>query len=236
MTANQIEYAKHLETIRHNVETEAQGRADVASRQATAQAAVSQAATAERSQQETARHNLVAEAVSQFSAQHTALYQDRTGRASLQQAQAASTTAAANMLNAQTRQAELSESIRHNMAQESEAYRSHTASEAIASATLSETKRHNLAGESQAAAELTERQRHQQAVESEQHRTNVENELIRQQQADAASQQAFSSELRAWTGVFDSGWGALKDVVGALFPTSSASINGSIFDIPGLPF
>lgn len=168
MTYNQIEYAKHQESKRHNQVVEAQGERDVASRAITAQAAQTQATVADRRQQEDARHNRESEMINWFSANQDAVYKDRAGRAALTQAgaavtssQAALTSAGAAMLQAQTR--EIEAEIKQ---QEADTKQFQAATERVESAgrnlervfNILETRRHNLVTEGQGLTGLDIRQ------------------------------------------------------------------------------
>lgn len=66
MTANQINYAKHREDVRHNLATEAQRDVELRHIGSQAAAALQQAATAGRAQRETERHNQEQERVNWF--------------------------------------------------------------------------------------------------------------------------------------------------------------------------
>lgn len=143
MTANQIEYAKHLETQKHNRITESQGERDVRSRERTADAAVSQAATASSRQKEEGRHNRETEMINWFSANQTAQYQDRAGRAALIQAAASSTQATAAL-----RQAGAAESQAATRQYEAETGRIQTRNARVSTiGQFMETSRHNRAEE-----------------------------------------------------------------------------------------
>lgn len=108
MTSNQIEYAKHLESKRHNVVSEQQGAEDVRSRRMASEAAVSQATTASRRQSEDARHNRETEMINWFHENQLGQYQRVMGSAALQQAAASSTQASAAILQAQAAQSQAS--------------------------------------------------------------------------------------------------------------------------------
>lgn len=164
MTYNQIEYAKHQESKRHNQVVEAQGERDVSSRAITARAAETQAQVADRRQQEDSRHNRETEMINWFSANQDAIYRDRAGRAALTQAGAAVTsstaaliTAGANVSQAQTREREAE--IR---AQEADTKQYQAATERVESSgrnlermfSILETRRHNLVTEGQGSANV----------------------------------------------------------------------------------
>lgn len=123
MTANQINYARQREEVRHNIRTEHQKDRDLAIGERQAASAELQAQVASRRQSEDARHNLQTEAVNWFSAagnlsetqRHNKelesinwfdtrsqdTYRRASASAQMQQAQAARTSAAASYLGAQ---------------------------------------------------------------------------------------------------------------------------------------
>lgn len=131
MTANQIAYASHLETQRHNTVTEYQNKQDVQSRAATAAANYWNAQTNAFKAQEDKRHNLASEEeiyrhnihsegietnklsetirsnreneqINWFKAQTDADYKYKQGESALRQATAAEAQAAAATQRAQT--------------------------------------------------------------------------------------------------------------------------------------
>lgn len=115
MTSNQIEFAKHRENQRHNRFTETESRRHN----------VQEEGIGWGNLNELSRHNRETESINWFSAANLATYQDRTGRAALEQAGAARSQAQTAAINAQTRKEELknskdvtSESIRHNQTTE----------------------------------------------------------------------------------------------------------------------
>lgn len=116
MTSNQIEFAKHKENQRHNRFTETESKRHNVQEEGIGWGNLG----------ELSRHNRETESINWFSAANLATYQDRTGRAALEQAGAARSQAETAAINAQTRKGELknakditSESIRHNQATES---------------------------------------------------------------------------------------------------------------------
>lgn len=164
MTYNQIEYAKHQESQRHNRVVEAQGERDVASRAMTAQAAQTQATVADRRQQEDSRHNRETEMINWFSANQDAVYKDRTGRAALTQAGAAVTSATANLISASAAQSQALTREREAdiKQQEADTKQYSAATERVESAgrnmerifNVLETVRHNLVTEGQGQANI----------------------------------------------------------------------------------
>lgn len=146
MTANQIEYAKHLETQRHNRVSESQGAEDVTSRRITANATASQASTAALRQTEDARHNRETEMTNWFHENQLAQYQRTMGAAALQQAAASTQQASAALLQADAAQQQAS-----SRQYEAETQRIGTTNARLSSiAQFIEGSRHNRAMESTA--------------------------------------------------------------------------------------
>lgn len=216
MTANQIEFAKHKETSRHNLASEhIEGRKATASERQ-AGAAERQAEVAGLQQKETARHNAAQETmqwwfnrnsiaetqrhnkaqedVNWFNANALKSHQERSDAAAARQAAASESQASTARINALTNRydaetrrqlagiesSKLAESIRHNVAVESETNRSNIAQESIGRQRNVETERANRASEELHGKELNQRRiegveaaRHNRAVEKETRRANT---------------------------------------------------------------
>lgn len=197
MTTNQIAFNKHLEEKRHNRISEIHEHQDVQSRRTTALAAQSQAATAasrlvedsranrekERvnwyNAQETARHNLRLEDLSQYNTDRITgetryktdtearlkeidqqIERDRLDverhRAQSQRISslASDIAARAQSLNASTNVQNLQEVVRHNQQVELETRRSNMNNELIRSLANAENIRHNSVSESQSGRKI----------------------------------------------------------------------------------
>lgn len=175
MTTNQIAYNKHLEEKRHNLVTESHEAQDVISRQITAQAASSQAATAANRLTEDQRANREKERVNWFNAQETArhnlrledLSQYSTDKSTAETRYRTDTEARLKEVDQQLKREEIG--VESHKAQSQRI--SSLASELAARASMfnANTNKQNL-------AELI---RHNTEVESETKRSNMNSELIR---------------------------------------------------------
>lgn len=213
MTYNQIEYAKHQESRRHNQVVEAQGERDVASRAITAQAAQTQATVADRRQQEDSRHNRETEMINWFSANQDAIYKDRTGRAALTQAGAAVTSSTAALISASAAQSQAATREREAdiRQQEADTKQYQAATERVESAgrnlervfgTL-ETRRHNLVTESQGMSTIGI---NQQRADTEQYKADTDRGRQRSQ--------SFRDITAGYKNLTDTGASILKNALG----------------------
>lgn len=209
MTANQIAYNRHIEERRHNRVSERHEHYDTRSRRMQAEAASSQAATAEKQvgvnwwlaqeskraslakEAETYRHNYQTEELDRYKSMTAAAAAQDQARAALQQASTA-------RVNAVTRQSELAETIRRNSAaiaqaqsELSESKRRNLAQEAISRSSVAETTRSNLAAEALKGLQLEEQTRH-----------NIEQEKVATSGALTASRQASVAEQNAATNIY----------------------------------
>lgn len=115
MTSNQIEFAKHKETQRHNRFVEVESKRHNVQEEGIGWGNLS----------ELGRHNRATESINWYSAANLAVYQAKAGNAALTQAGSAHSQAMTAAVNAQTRKQELEnqrnvtkESVRHNQATE----------------------------------------------------------------------------------------------------------------------
>lgn len=111
MTPTQVQYAQHLENVKHN-------RADesIRSRQASAQEL--QASVASSGLGETRRHNQAQEMVNWFTATHQAEAQGKQADAAMQQAGAATSRAVSEQQRVGVLQQQANETARHDRQQE----------------------------------------------------------------------------------------------------------------------
>lgn len=120
MTNNQIQYAMHLENVKHNRAQEATESRKAGASEVSARASASQAATAAKRLGEDSRHNLQSEAINWFTARSSdatnrqqATAATMRGQASLESSRAALEQSRVAAMNAQTKLAELAEAARH---------------------------------------------------------------------------------------------------------------------------
>lgn len=207
MTANQIALSKLREEARHNRVSEVHEHYDTRTRRQQADAATSQADTAAKQlavnwwsaqeaqrsamakEAETYRHNYQQEQLDSYRYMTAAAAAQDQARAALQQAGTAAR-------NATTNENVLAETIRRNMALESQA-----------SKELQEQSRHNRAAEGVSYAQVSEQKRANVAQEQlkaqyqqELARHNVEAEKVATSQAMSASRQASAAEQSAVSG------------------------------------
>lgn len=162
MTANQIEYAKHLEAKRHN-------QASESAEKDKAQAQLSQAQTAIYTANETARHNREGERINWFTAQSESQYRDVAGRAQLLTASANLKQADVAAANAAIRQNELALGYAQLQLQQQDVNtrkRNALTQMYQTMATTAETKRHNKALESISKGQLNVSERDVAVTES----------------------------------------------------------------------
>lgn len=251
MTANQIEFAKHGETRRHNQVTEAQGWRDVDTRSRQADAAMQQAVAATQQAgvaaqrlKEESRHNAEQERINWWSTERSQKEVERANaekekqqwvaittladlqakqgdavqrqaavaesdavskrlqaQASQIQAGAASRQASASMLNAQTQQSALAESIRHNLELEQ-----------MQGFSLLETQRHNTASEEELnRANLVKEEQNQESLIYKRMGLNYD-----KKQADAAYLRAKAQMLSAGTKFGSELAGSIAKIIGGL--------------------
>lgn len=136
MTANQINYFKAQEDVRHNKASEDIERRKASASEMSAAGALTRGEAAKLQSSELTRHNQQQEAINWFQAERDAELKRsqasallEQARASTSQALAAQHQAAVAATNAQTRVGELSESIRHNLIYENENRRHNIVSE-----------------------------------------------------------------------------------------------------------
>lgn len=188
MTANQINYAKHREDVRHNRVSEIHEHRKIG--------------ISERAQTETERHNREGETINWFQSREAARHNV------VSESQFSDQLAETRRAN----QAREYETHRSNVAQESEARRSHLANEALQGSSLAEsirhnrigeteTARHNLASESYNLSQLTQRRR--ELEESARH--NREQERISWYDASAAQIRAQASMRSAEAAIQQAG-------------------------------
>lgn len=201
MTANQINYAKHREDVRHNLRSEQQKDRDLAIGEKNAVTNAYSAETGRLSHYETARHNREQESINWFQSRETARHnvvsesQFATQLAETQRHNVASEQLQSRQTAVQ--ESQLSESIRHNSSVERETSRHNKVSELLSAGDVTtkrkqqeESVRHNMRTEEQKSLELSNQRRYQDV-------TGQASLITAQAKLESARQQGIANEIRS---------------------------------------